>query len=108
MQSSTSSSKEKLFDQLLNLADAHFGTDSEQDFEKYKDDPVGFCEEKLGATLTDDQKIIAESFWKYQYTLVKSANAVGKTHGRENSCVQVTQFFRALRYMGAQLLRKVI
>jgi hypothetical protein len=42
---------------------------------------VGFCEEKLGATLTDDQKIIAESFWKYQYTLVKSANAVGKTHG---------------------------
>ena len=79
MQSSTSSSKEKLFDQLLNLVDAHSGTEG-QDFEKYKDDPVLFCEEVLGETLTDDVKRLMESVRDNTITIAKSANAVGKTH----------------------------
>jgi len=61
MKLSTGLSRDVLLDRLLNSLDAHLGVDSEQDFEKYKDDPVGFCEEVLGETLTDDVKRLMES-----------------------------------------------
>ncbi len=50
------------------------------DFPKYQNDPVGFGEQVLGETFTDDVKKLMESVRDNPITLAKSANAVGKTH----------------------------
>jgi len=73
-------SRGMLFEKLLNSVDVHSGTADQEDYEKYQDDPVGFCEEVLGETLTDDVKRLMESFRDNVITIAKSANAVGKTH----------------------------
>ena len=49
------------------------------DYTKYQGDPVGFCEEVLGDTLTDDLKVMLESVRDNQVTVAISSNATGKT-----------------------------
>jgi len=53
----------------------------ESKYLKYQDDPVGFCEDVLGATITDDVKRMMESVRDNQVTVAVSANATGKSHG---------------------------
>ena len=53
----------------------------ENKYLKYQDDPVGFCEEVLHETLTDDIKIMMESVRDNPITVAVSANGTGKTHG---------------------------
>jgi len=48
---------------------------------EYKDDPVGFCEQVLRETLTDDVKAMMESVRDHQVTVAVSGNATGKSHG---------------------------
>lgn len=79
MQSSTSSLREALFDDLLKSISENLG--SETDFTKYRDDPVGFGENVLGDAYTDDVKRLMESVRDYPVTVAISANATGKTHG---------------------------
>lgn len=50
-------------------------------YEQYQNNPVGFCEEVLGDTLTDDVKTMLESVRDNVVTVAISANATGKTHG---------------------------
>jgi hypothetical protein len=50
-------------------------------FAKYQDDPVGFCEDVLGETLTSDVKAMMESVRDNLITIAVSANATGKSHG---------------------------
>ena len=50
-------------------------------FAAYKDDPVGFCRNELGDTVTDDVARMMESVRDHEITIAVSANATGKTHG---------------------------
>ncbi len=50
-------------------------------FDCYQDDPVGFCKDILGETLTDDVIAMMESVRDNQVTVAVSANATGKSHG---------------------------
>jgi len=52
----------------------------ETDFQKYQDDPVGFGEDVLGDTFTEEVKTLMESVRDYPITVARSANATGKTH----------------------------
>ncbi len=47
---------------------------------RYQADPIGFGEQVLGETFTDDVKKLMVSVRDHPITLAKSANAVGKTH----------------------------
>ena len=49
-------------------------------YSQYQADSVGFGEQVLGETFTDDVKKLMESVKDNPITLAKSANAVGKTH----------------------------
>jgi hypothetical protein len=51
------------------------------DFDQYRSDPVGFCEDVLNEEYTDDVKIMMESVRDNIITVAKSSNATGKTHG---------------------------
>jgi hypothetical protein len=57
------------------------GSMDAQDFSEYRDEPVRFCEEVLGETLTEDVQGLMESVRDFPVTVARSANAVGKTHG---------------------------
>jgi len=48
-------------------------------YSKYADDPVGFCEEELGCTLTDDIITMMEAVRDYRVVIAISGNAPGKT-----------------------------
>jgi len=74
MRSYSDLSRQKLYDRLLILADAQLGIAGE-DYSKYQDNPVGFCEEILKETLTDDVKVLMESVRDNPITVAKSANA---------------------------------
>lgn len=50
-------------------------------FTEYQHDPVGFGENVLKETYTDDVKTLMESVRDHPVTIAKSANATGKTHG---------------------------
>lgn len=50
-------------------------------YESYQDDPVGFGEQVLIETYTNDVKRMMESVRDHPVTVAKSANATGKTHG---------------------------
>lgn len=50
------------------------------EFSLYQDDPVGFGEEVLGESYTDDIVEVMESVRDYPITIVRSANGTGKTH----------------------------
>ena len=50
-------------------------------FAEYQNNPIGFAENVLGETLTEDVKTLMESVRDHQVTIAQSANATGKTHG---------------------------
>lgn len=52
----------------------------ETQYERYQENPVGFGEEVLGDTYTDEVKILMESVRDNPVTIAISANATGKTH----------------------------
>jgi len=54
---------------------------SEVDYSDYENDPVGFCEDVLKQSLTDDVKVMLNSILTNRLTVAVSANATGKTHG---------------------------
>lgn len=54
---------------------------SKQSYLQYRDDPVGFCENILGETLTDDVVKMMESVRDNLVTVAVSSNATGKSHG---------------------------
>jgi hypothetical protein len=51
------------------------------DYTKYQDDPVGFIENEMGITLTDDIREMAESVRDNRITVARSATGTGKSHG---------------------------
>ena len=61
--------------------------ESNQFFEMYANDPVGFCEVELGETLTDDIKRMMESVRDYPITIAKSATGPGKTFAAARAAV---------------------
>jgi hypothetical protein len=56
-------------------------SDESEEFYKYQNDPVGFGQEVLGDTYTDDVKKMMESVRDNVITVAISSNATGKTHG---------------------------
>lgn len=54
---------------------------SKSTYTQYQDNPVGFCEDILGETLTPDVIAMMESVRDNQVTVAVSANATGKSHG---------------------------
>ncbi|WP_321493950.1 hypothetical protein [uncultured Desulfobacter sp.] len=74
------STKNALFDQLLNSLNQQFGNGDAGTFALYQQDPVKFGEQVLNETFTDDVKTMMESVRDYAITIAKSANATGKTH----------------------------
>lgn len=55
--------------------------------QRYRDDPVGFCEQILGAYLAEPIKELMMSVRWNRKTVAKSANATGKTHGAAHLAV---------------------
>ena len=78
-ESFVTSAKNGLFDQLLNSIDQRFGEGS--NYSEYQDDPVGFGEQVLGETYTDEVQTLMKSVRDNPVTVAISANATGKTHG---------------------------
>jgi len=69
-----------LFEEFLDDLEFEY-PDEAQDYSKYKDNPVGFGEDILGETYTNEVKELFESVRDNEITIAKSSNAVGKTHG---------------------------
>jgi hypothetical protein len=68
--------------------------DSTVSYEKYQDDPVGFCQDVFGEEYTDDVKEMMESVRDNVITIAKSANATGKTHGAARVASWFFEVFR--------------
>jgi hypothetical protein len=76
--------------------------DDTEDFSVYQDNPVGFGEEVLGETYTDEVKALMESVRDHPVTIGRSANAVGKTHGAARVAVWFYKVFKDCQiYTGA-------
>lgn len=58
-----------------------------KDYLQYADDPVGFCTNELGETLTDDVISMLESVRDNIITIAVSSNATGKSHGAARAAV---------------------
>jgi len=56
-------------------------------YSHYQGDPIGFGEQELGETYTDDVKLMMESVRDNEITIAVSANATGKTHGASRVAV---------------------
>ncbi len=56
-------------------------TNDDSSLTGYQEDPVGFGEEVLKETYTEDVQVLMESVRDHVVTVAKSANATGKTHG---------------------------
>lgn len=70
---------------LLEIGRDHFGInfgagDTAPEFAKYAKDPVGFGEQVLGDTYTDEVKELMRSIVEHEVTVAISANSTGKTH----------------------------
>lgn len=70
----------------------------EEDFSRYQADPVGFGQDIIGETFTDDVKAMLDSVRDNPVTVAMSANATGKTHG----AARVAAWFY-LAYPGSQV-----
>ena len=79
MQSLINSIKNELYEQLSDSINQEFGT-GEETFRQYQNDPIGFGEQVLGESFTDEVKILMESVRDNPVTVAQSANATGKTH----------------------------
>jgi hypothetical protein len=71
--------KSVLYDRLFAGLDCIGGCGA--DFSAYQADPIGFGEQVLGETYTEDVKALMNSVRDYPITVARSANATGKTHG---------------------------
>jgi hypothetical protein len=60
---------------------------SKQSYLQYADDPVGFCRNELGETLTDDVVSMLESVRDNIVTVAVSSNGTGKSHGAGRAAV---------------------
>jgi hypothetical protein len=74
-----SSIKSGLYERLLSSIDREFSEDRE-DYGRFQSDPVGFGEQVLGESYTDEVKVLMESVRDHPVTIAKSANGTGKTH----------------------------
>jgi hypothetical protein len=75
---------ENIADQIIKILGPEAAKEliaGHHDFTQYQDDPVGFGEDILGETYTDDVKRMMESVRDYEITVAMSANSTGKTHG---------------------------
>jgi len=64
----------------LNAIEQALQKRAESDFSAYKNDPVGFGQDKLGESYTDEVKVLMESVRDYPVTIAVSATGTGKTH----------------------------
>jgi hypothetical protein len=48
-------------------------------YQQYRENPVGYCNDILHVTLTEDQERVCNALVKYKWVLVPSANEVGKS-----------------------------
>ena len=81
-----------LLDRLSDSIDREFGEDRE-DYSKFQSDPVGFGEEILNETYTEEVKVLMESVRDHPVTIAKSANATGKTHAAARIAVWFYKVF---------------
>jgi len=72
--------KDRLYEGLSNLITQELKNDSDS-FSSYQNNPVGFGEDILGETFTDEIKTLMQSVRDHPITIARSSNAVGKTHG---------------------------
>ena len=63
------------------------GRGSAGEFARFQTDPVGFCEQVLCETVTDDIRAMMESVRENKITIAKSANATGKTWGAARAAI---------------------
>ena len=81
-----------LLDQLSDSIDQEFG-EGREDYSKFQSDPVGFGEQVLNETYTDEVKVLMESVRDHPVTIAKSANATGKTHAAARIAVWFYKVF---------------
>ncbi len=77
---------------MVDRLDKDLGTMAE-DFSQYQSDPVGFGEQALGESYTDDVERMMKSVRDNPVTIAKSANATGKTHGAARVAVWFYKVF---------------
>ena len=51
-------SKDSLLEELLDLCKTEFGLDQGKDFASYQHDPIGFGEQVLGESFTDEVRAL--------------------------------------------------
>lgn len=71
--------RDGLLEQLLNSIEQKFQTE-QNSFGHYRNDPIGFGENVLNESFTNDVKRLMESVRDNPVTIAQSANATGKTH----------------------------
>lgn len=71
-----------------------------KDYSQYAKDPVGFGEEVLGESYTDEVKALMESVRDNEITIAISANGTGKTH----SAARIACWFKLCYGQDAQVL----
>lgn len=84
-------SGDALFASLLSRLDRRIGGGG--DFAKYRHDPVGFMQDVLKLTLTEQQKRFCEAVRDHQTVVGQSANAVGKSFIVAAICVWIYKCF---------------
>ena len=77
----------ELFDFLLDSIDSRVGGDS-SDYSRFQANPVAFGEEVFGESYTEGIKQMLKSVRDNPFTVIQSANAVGKSHGAARAAVQ--------------------
>jgi len=65
---------------LCSLIDGHYGA-ADADYARYQADPVAFGKTVLGESYTEGIRLMLQSVRDNPFTVIKSANAVGKSHG---------------------------
>jgi len=88
-----------LFDFLVNSIDSRLGTND--NFSCYQNDPVAFCSDILGETLTPDVIEMLESVRDNMITVAISANATGKTHGAARTAIWFYKVFQECKVVTA-------
>ena len=72
--------KDTLYEDLCSLIDGHYGA-ADADYARYQADPVAFGKTVLGESYTEGIRLMLQSVRDNPFTVIKSANAVGKSHG---------------------------
>lgn len=85
--------KDRLYEGLFDLITQELKNDSDS-FSSYQNNPVGFGEDILGETFTDEVKILMQSVRDHPITIARSSNAVGKTHAAARVAVWFYKVFK--------------